>query len=148
MVALVVAVVLLEACLISEAGSGGHGKSAGPSPCGGALEPWLVAAFLMSRGPFFRASGPVYGLPSSRSSKCRNCKQMTGWFMGWAHHYHSLPLCSYLPLGNGSFSFLEGTVFSKLSSFLTPQSNGFLPPDHIFLPLDHIFLNLSASDSL
>lgn len=34
-----VAVVLLEASLVPEAGSGGHGKSAGPSPWGGSLGP-------------------------------------------------------------------------------------------------------------
>lgn len=87
--AAVVAVVLLEACLVSEAGSEGHGKSAGPS-WGGALGSWLVAIFLTNRGPFFRASGPVYGLLSSRSSMRRNCRQMTGLFMGWAHHFHFL----------------------------------------------------------
>lgn len=69
---LMVVVVLLEASLVSEAGSGGHGKSAGPSPWGGALGPWSVATFLMKRGPFFKASGPVYGLPISRSSTRRN----------------------------------------------------------------------------
>ena len=94
LVALVAVVVLLEASLWSEVGSGGHGKSIGPSSWGGALGPWSVATFLMNRGPFFRASGPVYGLPISRSSTRRNCKQMTGTFMGWAHHLFSPPVFS------------------------------------------------------
>lgn len=97
-VALVVVVVHLEASLVSEAGSGGHGRSVGPSPWGGALGPWLVATFLMNRGPFFRASCPVYGLPSSRSSTRRNCKQTTGLFIGWAHLFHFLLLCSHINL--------------------------------------------------
>lgn len=77
-VALVVVMVLLEVSLVSEAGSGGDGKFAGHSPWDGTLGSWLVSTFLMNRGPFFRASGPVYGLPISRSSTRRNCKQMTG----------------------------------------------------------------------
>lgn len=81
-VALVVVVVLLETSWGSEAGSGGHGRSVGPSPWGGASGPWLVSTFLMNRGPFLRASGPVYGLPISRSSTRRNCKQMTGLVLG------------------------------------------------------------------
>ena len=130
LVAVMVAeVVVLVACLISEAGSGGHGRSVGPSPWGGALGSWLVVTFLMNRGPFFRASGPVYGLPSSRSSKCRNCKQMTGLFMGWHITSTFSRLLSPSPLGNGSFSLLGGTVSSKLRSFLTAQSSGFLLPD-------------------
>lgn len=57
--ALVVVVVFLGASLVFEEGSGGRGRSVGPSPWGGALGLWLVATFLMNRGPFFRASGPV-----------------------------------------------------------------------------------------
>lgn len=38
-VALVAVVVLWEASLVAEAGSGGHGRSAGPSPWGGSLGP-------------------------------------------------------------------------------------------------------------
>lgn len=130
LVAVMVAeVVFLAACLISEAGSGGHGTSVGPSPWGRAVGSWLVVTFLMNRGPFFRASGPVYGLPSSRSSKCRNCEQMTGLFVGWHITSTFSPLLSPSPLGNGSFSLLGGTASSKLRSFLTAQSNGFLLPD-------------------
>lgn len=73
----VVVKVLLQASVVSEAGARGHGNSAGPSPWGGSLGPWLVATFLMNRGPFFRALGPVYGLPSSRSSMHKNWKQTT-----------------------------------------------------------------------
>lgn len=71
-VALVADMELLEVSLVSEAGSGGHDKFAGHSPWDGALDSWLVSTFLMNRGPFFKASGPVYGLPISRSSTRRN----------------------------------------------------------------------------
>lgn len=133
-VAPVAVMVLLEASSGSEAGSGGHGKSTGPSSWGGALGSGSVATFLMNRGPFFRASGPVYGLPISRSSTRRNCKQMTGMFMGWAHHSHFLLLCSHLNLWEmvPSPFLLGGRVF------LIPSYQ-----PNVILSLDHIFLNLS-----
>ena len=114
-VALVVVMVLLEASLVSETGSGGHDKFSGPPPWDGALGSWLVSTFLTNRGPFFRASGPVYGLPISRSSTRRNCKQMTGLWAG-PPYPPSPPLLSSSPLGNGSF--------------LTAQSSGFYLPPH------------------
>ena len=119
LVAVMVAeVVFLAACLISEAGSGGHDRSVGPSPWGGALGSWLAVTFLMNRGPFFRASGPVYGLPSSRSSKCRNCKQMAGLFMDW----HTT--CTFSP---SALTFTPGKWF-----LLSSGRNSFLKT--LFLP--------------
>lgn len=121
--ALVAVVVLLEASLVSEAESGGHGQSAGPSPWGGALGPWLVSTFLTNRGPFFRASGPVYGLPISRSSTRRSCKQITGLFMGWSHRL--LLLCSHLNL---RFSFSSKEWFPQNSLFLPDCPSQWIPP--------------------
>lgn len=139
-VALVAVVVLLEASLVPEAGSGGQGKSAGPSPWGGSLGPWLVATFLTNRGPFFRASGPVYGLPISRSSTRRNCKQMTGLCMGWAHHFH-FPLT----LTSGKWFLLFFFWEEQFS-----QNSQFLPDCPIQFSLQTMFslasLGLAPSD--
>ena len=111
LVAVMVAeVVFLVARLISEAGSG----SVRPSPWGGALGSWLAVTFLMNRGPFFRASGPVYGLPSSRSSKCRNCKQMTGLCMDW----HTT--CTFSP---SALTFTPGKWFLLFWKEQFPQNS-------------------------
>ena len=124
-------VVFLVACLISEAGSGGRGRSVGPSPWGGALGSWLVVTFLMNRGPFFRASGPVYGLPSSRSSKCRNCKQMTGLFMGWhTTSTFSLSAPSALTFTPGKWFLLSSGRNSFLKTLVLPDC----PIQRIFTP--------------
>lgn len=75
--------------------------------------------------------------PAHRSSKCRNCKQMTGLFMGWhTTSTFSLSAPSALTFTPGEMVpplFWKGTVSSKLYSFLTAQSNGFLLPRPIFL---------------
>lgn len=93
-VAVLVVSGLLEAPLMSEVRSEAHVTSARPSPWAGALGSWWVATFLMNSGPFFTASGPVYGLPSSRSSTRKNWKQMTGLFVGGAYHLPPSPFSS------------------------------------------------------
>lgn len=122
-VALVADMELLEVSLVSEAGSGGHGKFAGHSPWDGALGSWLVSTFLMNRGPFFKASGPVYGLPISRSSTRRNCKQMTGL---WAGPPTSTFSSSAVMLISGK-RFLPDYPTQWISEWIFPLPRPYLP---------------------